>query len=142
MLHVEQLAASSAVARGLELGEGTQVFEVARLRLANGRPVVLESSSFPADRFAGMLDGSLEGSLYELLAERYDARPCRAVEKLEPVRADNRAAQMLGVARGAPLLLVERIAFDAEGRPVEFARDLFRGDRTRMVVWSFDLPEH
>jgi GntR family transcriptional regulator len=142
VLHVEQLAASSAVARGLELGEGTQVFEVARLRLANGRPVVLESSSFPADRFAGMLDGSLEGSLYELLAERYDARPCRAVEKLEPVRADNRAAQMLGVARGAPLLLVERIAFDAEGRPVEFARDLFRGDRTRMVVWSFDLPEH
>jgi DNA-binding GntR family transcriptional regulator len=40
------------------------------------------------------------------------------------------------------LLLVERVAFDDSGRPVEFARDLFRGDRTRMVVWSFDLPEH
>jgi len=142
VLHVEQLPASSAVVRGLELQDGAQVFEVARLRLANGRPVVLESSSFPAERFAGMLDGPLEGSLYELLAERYDARPCRAVEKLEPVRADSHAAQMLGVARGAPLLLVERVAFDAAGRPVEFARDLFRGDRTRMVVWSFDLPEH
>ena len=142
VLHVEQLPASSAVARSLELEEGKQVYEVSRLRLANGRPVVLESSSFPAERFAGMLDEPLEGSLYELLAQRYDARPCRAVEKLEPIRADTNAAQMLGVIRGAPLLLVERVAFDAEGRPVEFARDLFRGDRTRMIVWSFDLPEH
>ncbi len=142
VLQAEQSVASGAVASGLDIEEGAPVFEVGRLRLANSRPVVLESSSFPADRFAGMLDEPLEGSLYELLAVRYDARPCRAVEKLEPVRADNRAAQLLGVGRGAPLLLVERVAFDAEGRPVEFARDLFRGDRTRMVVWSFDLPEH
>ncbi|MGO8723699.1 MAG: GntR family transcriptional regulator [Acidimicrobiales bacterium] len=142
VLKAEQGPASGEVARGLEIPEGSPVFEVGRLRLANARPVVLESSSFPADRFTGMLEEPLDGSLYELLALRYDARPCRAVEKLEPVRADSRAAQVLGVGRGAPLLLVERVAFDDSGRPVEFARDLFRGDRTRMVVWSFDLPEH
>jgi GntR family transcriptional regulator len=141
VLHVEELPASAAVARGLEIEQGAPVFEVARLRLANTRPVVLESSSFPAGRFAGMLEESLDGSLYELLAVRYDARPCRAVEKLEPVRADSYTAQLLGVNRGAPLLLVERVAFDADGRPVEFARDLFRGDRIRVVAWSFDLPE-
>jgi len=142
LLHAEQLPASDEVARGLELEAGAPIFEVARLRLANKRPVVLESSSFPAERFAGMLEESLAGSLYELLSERYDARPCRAVETLEPVRADSHAAQLLGVSRGAPLLLVERVAFDADGRPVEFAKDLFRGDRTRVVVWSFDLPKH
>jgi GntR family transcriptional regulator len=142
LLHAEQRPASAEVARGLELEVGAPVFEVSRLRLANKRPVVLESSSFPAERFGGLLEESLEGSLYELLAVRYDARPCRAVETLEPVRADNHAAQLLGVGRGAPLLLVERVAFDSDGRPVEFARDLFRGDRTRVVVWSFDLPEH
>jgi GntR family transcriptional regulator len=142
VLRVEELAATSTVGRRLELEEGAPVFEVARLRLANGRPVVLESSIFPARRFAGMLEEPLDGSLYELLGQRYGARPCRAVEKLEPVRADSHVAQLLGVGRGAPLLLVERVAFDAAGSPVEFARDLFRGDRTRMVVWSFDLPEH
>ena len=141
LLNAEEVSASPAVARALEIEVEDTVFEVARLRLANGRPVVLESSSFPAERFAGMLDESLEGSLYELLAVRFNARPCRAVEKFEPVRADSSAAQLLDVSRGAPLLLVERVAFDGAGRPVEFARDLFRGDRTRMVVWSFDLPE-
>jgi len=142
LLHAEELPATREVALALELETGSPVFEVARLRLANAKPVVLESSSFPAERFAGMLDEPLDGSLYELLSVRYDARPCRAVETLEPVRADSKEAQLLGVSRGAPMLLVERIAFDADGRPVEFARDRFRGDRTRVVVWSFDLPEH
>ncbi len=142
LLRAEELPASREVAVALELETGSPVFEVARLRLANGRPVVLESSSFPAERFAGMLGERLDGSLYELLAVRYEARPRRAVETLEPVRADSKAVQLLGVSRGAPMLLVERIAFDVGGTPVEFARDLFRGDRTRVVVWSFDLPEH
>jgi GntR family transcriptional regulator len=141
LLHAVEVPASAEVARGLEVDAGDPVLEIARLRLANRRPVVLESSSFPASRFAGMLHEPLDGSLYELLTDRFGARPCRAVETLEPVRADTRSAQLLGVEGGAPLLLVERVAFDAEGRPVEFARDLFRGDRTRVVVWSFDLPE-
>ena len=40
------------------------------------------------------------------------------------------------MAKGRALLLVERVAYAADGVPVEFARDLFRGDRTRIVVWS------
>jgi len=31
------------------------------------------------------------------------------------------------------------VAYDGEGRPVEFARDLFRGDRTRIVMWTTEL---
>ena len=99
VLKARATPAPGPVARSLELKEGDTVFEVGRLRLANARPVLLESSSFPAERFPGLLGEPLGGSLYELLAERYDARPCRAVEKLEPVRADNYAAQVLGVAR-------------------------------------------
>lgn len=141
LLRADEVPVSEDVASGLEIAVGAPVYEVARLRLANGKPVVLESSSFPAERFKGMLEEPLDGSLYELLAVRYGARPRRAVETLEPVRADPGAAQLLDLSRGAPLLRVERIAFDEHGTPVEFARDLFRGDRTRVVVWSFDLPE-
>jgi GntR family transcriptional regulator len=142
LLHAEHKDAQPEVAAALELDPGAPVIEVARLRLANGRPFVLEESSFPGQRFAGMLEEPLEGSLYELLATRFESRPCRAVESLQPVRAERRAAQLLEVPRGAPLLLVERVAFDGAGAPVEFARDLFRGDRTHMVVWSFDVAPH
>jgi GntR family transcriptional regulator len=44
------------------------------------------------------------------------------------------------VKEGAALMLVVRTAFTDEGTPVEFARDLFRGDRTRLVMWTSELP--
>jgi DNA-binding GntR family transcriptional regulator len=36
---------------------------------------------------------------------------------------------------------VVRVAYTRTGQPVEFARDLFRGDRTRIVMWSSDLAD-
>ncbi len=133
------LPASAEAAAALEIEQGTELYEIRRLRLANGRPVLIERSSFPAARFPGLLGRPLDGSLYDLLAAAYDARPVRGVETLEPVTASKETARLLEVGVGDPLLAVERIAFDALGAPVELARDLFRGDRTRMVVWSFQL---
>ena len=91
---------------------------------------------FPTRRFAGLLDLALDGSLYDLLEANFDVRVTRAVERLEPVIAGPREAELLSVNEGAPLLLVERTAFDADGVAVEYARDLFRGDRTKVVVES------
>ncbi|HZR97025.1 MAG TPA: GntR family transcriptional regulator [Gaiellaceae bacterium] len=113
--------------------------EVVRVRLADGEPFAVERSRFPAGRFSDLLDLDLTGSLYELLAEHFDAAPVRAVERLEPVLADADDAAALEVDVGAPLMLVDRTAYDAEGRVVERARDVFRGDRTRIVAWTSTL---
>jgi GntR family transcriptional regulator len=56
------------------------------------------------------------------------------------VNANVKTARLLGVTRGTPLLRVERVAFDVNGIPVESARDILRADRSRMLVWSFELP--
>src|SRR5205823_10175576 len=108
-------------AHALRLGRGEPVFEVVRLRLSDGAPLALERSLFPAERFPGLLDGALEGSLYELLEERYGEGPTRAVERLEPVVAQPGEADVLQVRPGAPLMLVERTAFDSADLPVEYA---------------------
>ena len=86
-----------------------------------------------------MLRCRLDGSLYELLEVRFGQRPHRAKETLEPVTAGVREAEALDVAEGAPLMLVERTAYARTGEPLEFAHDLFRGDRTRVVVWTSEL---
>jgi GntR family transcriptional regulator len=131
----QDLAAGAA----LQIAEGDPVYEVRRIRLADGRPIVLERSLFPAARFPGMLECRLDGSLYELLEVRYGLRPHRARESLEPVTAGVREAEALEVAEGDPLMLVERTAYARSGEPLEFARDLFRGDRTRVVMWTSEL---
>ena len=131
--------AGPAAAAALRLGPGDPVYEVRRIRLADGLPIALERSMFPAGRFPGMLDSRLDGSLYELLEVRYGLRPHRARESLEPVTAGVREAEALEVDQGAPLMLVERTAYARSGEPLEYARDLFRGDRTRVVVWTSEL---
>jgi GntR family transcriptional regulator len=134
----EQLARQgvAAGARVVSACEANGVVEIVRVRLADGEPFAVERSSFPADRFRGLLECDLTGSLYELLGE--DA-PVRAVERIEPVLADAEDAAALGLRVGAPLMLVDRVAYDEAGVVVETARDVFRGDRTRIVAWTSEL---
>src|ERR1700752_159248 len=75
--------AGPAAGAALQIGEDGQAYEIRRIRLADGRPIVLERSLFPAERFPGLLECRLDGSLYELLEVRYGLRPHRARECLE-----------------------------------------------------------
>ncbi|HTX84575.1 MAG TPA: GntR family transcriptional regulator [Streptosporangiaceae bacterium] len=139
VLAAAKIPASPVAAAALELTEGDPVHDVRRIRLADGKPIVIEHSQFPAGLFPDLLDCRLDGSLYDLLAERYGQRPHRARESLEPVVAGVREAEALEVEEGAPLMLVERTAYSLGGQPLEYARDRFRGDRTRVVVWTSEL---
>lgn len=139
VLAAAEVTANAAAAAALEIAVGDLVYEVRRLRLAGGQPMLIEHSLFPAVRCPGLLDYRLDGSLYELLEDKWGQRPYRAKEVLEPVTAGVREAEALGVAEGAPLMLVERTAYAQSGLPLEYARDLFRGDRTRVVVWTSEL---
>jgi GntR family transcriptional regulator len=122
-----------ATALGIELGSPTLYLE--RLRLASGEPLLLEMVHLPAERFPGLLASDLEhNSLYDLLTERYDSPVARTREALEPVHLPAREAALLGSEAGSLALLVEGIAFAADGAPVEFARTYVRGDRTRYYV--------
>jgi len=120
------------------LGSGA-AYELVRVRLAEDEPVAVERTWFPVDAFPGLLDEPLDGSLYALLRARYDEWPVRAVERLESGVAGRDDAAALGIAAGDPVLAVERTAYGPSGRALESGRDVFRGDRVR-VVWSTPLP--
>jgi GntR family transcriptional regulator len=134
VLSTATIAADGETAAELGLEADALVLEVVRVRLADGEPISLERALFPADRFPGLLDRSLAGSLYELLQTGYGLVPGEAEERIEVVAAGAAEAKLLGLARGAPLLAVARTARDAGGRPFERSHDLFRGDRARIVV--------
>ncbi|MEU7896143.1 GntR family transcriptional regulator [Nonomuraea sp. NPDC049152] len=128
-------AAPRAVAEALRVEAGTQTIYVERLRLVDGEPLVLEQVHLPAARFPGLLDADLaHESLYTLLAERYDTRLDYAEETIEPVGLGVREAELLDQKRGKPALLIELVAFDQFGRPVEHCRSVVRGDKARYRV--------
>lgn len=126
--------ATRALAATLGLRIGEEVYKVVRLRSARGTPVVLETSFFPASVFPGLIDLDLDHeSIYRLMESRYGARPVRGQQAMESIAAEPPEAELLGVAVGSPLMLLERTAWDMTDRPVEHARDLYRGDRSRFT---------
>jgi GntR family transcriptional regulator len=143
-LRARGLTAGARVLSARELPTGPSVlgggpaYEIVRVRLADGEPVALERMWLPADAFPGLLQQELDRSLYELMRTHYEDAPARADERLEPSLADAQDARALDIEAGAPVFRVERIAYAASGRPIEFSRDVFRGDRVR-VVWTTEL---
>lgn len=118
----------------LHLGAGDYVTEIQRVRLADGSPISLEHAQFPADRFPGLLEKQLGGSLYEILEAHYGLVAGQAVERIQAVNATTNEATLLGIKPKAALLLINRVTHDQQGCPYEFSRDLFRGDRTALAV--------
>ena len=116
---------------GLSEEDGVQV--VVRVRTGDGEPLVLEENYLPERLLPGLLEEDLSVSLYTLMRERYGLSPVSTRQELEPTLLDAGAAEMLGVRPDVPALRVTRTAWDAEGRAIEFARDLHRGDRTIFV---------
>jgi GntR family transcriptional regulator len=134
IIDVSEVPAGWRISAALEIAPKAPVVRIQRLRLADGVPMALEDSWFPAEHFPGFADHDLHGSLYALMRDVYGAAPVRAIERLEPVLARAHEARALDIPARAPLMLVERTAYDGDGTPVEFAHDRYRGDRARFVV--------
>src|SRR3954451_15576522 len=133
-------AADAETADNLEVLEGTPVCDILRVRLADGVPISLEHAGLLADPLPGLLDRPLGDSISELLSSEYGVTLSRAVERIEAVLAGPDEAEALGIRVGAPLMSVRRVTYTAEGVPMEYAHDLFRGDRARTVAWTHDDP--
>lgn len=135
LLGADRIAADDQVAARLGIDPGAAVLRVERLRLADGRPVALETSHLSARRFPG-LGRALrhESSLYALLDTHYGVVPVNAEESISTAPASPREAGLLGTDTGAPLLVLGRHTFDQSGAPVEWVTSWYRGDRVTFVA--------
>jgi GntR family transcriptional regulator len=132
--------AGKRTAAALDLKRSDHVVVVTRLRLAGGKPLAVERSSLPARLFPDLEEMDLGGSLADVM-DGFGLRPVRSTERLELTVARPADARALGVRRDGPLFLLERTRYAAAGTPVEFARDRFRPDRTRLVLETAEAAD-
>jgi GntR family transcriptional regulator len=130
LITTERLAADPGLARDLGIEPDDGVLHLERVVTADGERVGLESCYLPAQRFPGLLDGfDPATSLYAFLRERCGVVFAAAEERLETVLATPREALLIGTNPALPMLLLHRVSYDPEGRPIERVRSLYRGDR-------------
>jgi GntR family transcriptional regulator len=134
------ISAANAVATPAEaeffgLSPTGPVHKIVRLRLVDDEPIAIQSVALDATRFSSVgRELAQSVSLYQLLNERYGVHLASGEETVESAAAEPEEAELLKTRIGAPLLVLSRRSWDADGRPVEFARSLYRGDRYRVVV--------
>ncbi|MGV0152248.1 GntR family transcriptional regulator [Rhodococcus sp. GB-02] len=116
--------------------EASLAFSIIRLRFADGTPLSIEQAWLPAQRFPGLLERPLGGSVYELLRSEYQVEVVSSEERLEVASATPEEARLLSVHTDAPLISIQRTARDAAGTIIECSNDLFRADRTQILVRS------
>jgi DNA-binding GntR family transcriptional regulator len=121
------------LAPDLGLPAGTDVYAFERLRHADGQPLALMRNYVPAGLLALTTEDLEAHGLYDLL--RATGITLRIARQSIGARAATAAeARALTETRGAPLLTMERAAYDDQGRIVEHGRHLYRASR-----YSFDL---
>jgi GntR family transcriptional regulator len=130
VLSQDVVDAADALAARLGVATGAPVVRVRRLRTADGEPMAVEEAFVPVDRFPGLEEADLEdGSLFEVLEQRYGARFPNAEQRVFSVEIVGDDANLLHVAPGRAGLLFRTILLDEDERPLAYAWSLFRGDR-------------
>lgn len=135
LIDVAVIESEINVATGLGLEEGAPVTRLERIRYANGEPMAVETVYLDHNRFPGIGDKLDEdASLYAILETEYSVVPAHGEETIETVLAPPSVSRLLGTDSTTPMLMLTRTSRDADDRPVEYVRSLYRGDRFRLTT--------
>lgn len=121
----------------LGLPPTAQVARITRLRIADDRPLAIETACLPARILPE--PGSVDGSLYAHLGQR-GYRPVRAVQRISASIVGAQDARQLQIAAGAAGLSITRRSFLESGQAIEHTRSLYRGDAYDFVA-ELQIPE-
>ncbi len=124
--------ADADIATRLGLEEGASVWQVERVRLADGRPVVfsidiIATSLLSREDIKALVKGK-ENSFYSVLHKKGGVTISRGDADLAPCKSTPRLRDLLEVKQGVPLLCIRQVDFDQRGRPVVYSIEYHAAD--------------
>ena len=137
LLSFAKAKADRAATDLLGLAPGDGVYRIRnRLSLA-GTPVIIDDITLPAATFPGLTERQFRqrpSTIYNLYQEAFGVSVVKTSERLRVTLADADAAALLGVAAGAPLLQIRRVAYTYHDDPVEYR--VSRVNTERHEYWA------
>lgn len=111
------------------------VFELRRLRFADGTPVAIEQAYYPPDIGLELEQRDLtDVAIYRLFEEQLGFEISEATQTIGATLATEEHAGPLEIEAGQPLTFVERTTFDSGGRPLEFLRAVYVPERHEFSI--------
>ena len=137
ILSIEPMIAPSAVSQALGLIPDAPVIRLVRLRLLDAQPVLAEEIWLPRVLFQALLDtdlqlhGPLLYPIYETLCGQVVAY---AEETLTAEAINETHARLLQVPVNSPVVVIERLARNYAGEPLEWRRSRGHASHFRYSV--------
>lgn len=125
---------TAAMAGQLRMPVGDPVHHFARLRLGSGEPVAVETTWLPETLAPELRESDLHGSLYELLAKRWNIVVGHAKVTIAPVMPDARTRGLLRIGADQACLRIRMVDLDERGHVVMVADCVYRGDQYQLTA--------
>ena len=134
-VRVSDGTADSQIARQLRIPEGTPVIRVARLCTADGKPAIYcEDVVEKALARGDYTLQDLKLPIFHFLQRFCGIYPYLDLTDVRPAAADAALAEIFQVPMGTPLLNMEEVDYDIDGRPVFLSSEYFADGIVRHTV--------
>lgn len=134
VISLEVIPATSSYIDLLNLQKNDPIIKLVRLRYASHEPIQYVESYIPWKVAPGLTKQEGQGSLFQILEQKYHIQVGKTVEAVEPILADDQISLHLEIPVGAPCLTVETTTFSTAQSPIEYSHAVFRGDRSKFIV--------
>jgi GntR family phosphonate transport system transcriptional regulator len=135
LTRIETHPADAKEAEALGLAPGAPVHVIEGVSMADGQPIAVFRSVFPAARFPGLPAAmARHGSITSALADCGLPDYTRATTRLTAKPARATMAAQLQLPEGAPVLRSVAVNVDGQGVPVEYGITWFAGERVTLTV--------
>ena len=111
------------------------VWQLKRVRLADDIPIAIEHAFYPPDIGLELEKRDLTSIvMYRVFETELGFNIREAMQTISASLADAVSAKLLGVKAGGPLLSIERLTVNADGRPLELLRSVYLPDYFRLSI--------
>jgi GntR family transcriptional regulator len=134
ILTFEIMPPSEKVAETLGIDINQRIYQLERLRLADGVPIAIERVHLPFYRFPTLKTVNLEESLYEILQYQFGCESYKGIEEIHAGLASEEEARLLQIVPGSAVLHINRTTYEREGMAYEYVESTYRGDQYQFTV--------
>jgi GntR family transcriptional regulator len=134
LIRFEIHPAAAPIAEQLAIAESAPVYEIERIRLADGVPMALETNYLSAGLVKGLTEEIVNQSLYAYIEGELNLKIDSASQIIESSIAGQTDAKYLKISKGAPVMLIQRNSYLKDGTPVELVKSVYRADRYKFMI--------
>lgn len=137
-------AGASVLSQGMTAGQSVEVsaalgeravWEMWRLRTANGLPIVIESAYYPPEIGLKLQEHDLTKiKVYKVLEDELSMDVVQASQEIKAKLATEEEAELLGVEIGRALLTSIRLTLTSQGRVVEYLQSIYHPERFQFSI--------